>query len=141
MRNRVGDCLTWVSFALVGLVPCGNIAQAGSDSDLGNICRAAVAAIMGRDIKIMKLDQVHAGIAQVSYTRPSDHTQWKNQCRVEQDRVIWRTIDAFGPGSGPGPWRSRPEDEVIRFSIDGSRITIIQEFSDGSTSSDVLTIE
>ena len=86
-------------------------AQIKSGSELAVVCRAGIAALMGHDIKIVRLDKVEGDIAHVSYSRPSDQKIWKNRCRIEGATLIWGTIDAFGPGTGFGPWRSRPEDE------------------------------
>ena len=51
-------------------------------SDLGRVCRAAVAALNGRDPTIIKVERVESGVAHVGYVRPNDGKVWKNQCRV-----------------------------------------------------------
>ena len=107
-------------------------AQVTSHGDLAIVCRAAVAAMMGHDIKIVRLDKIEGDIAYVSYARPSDKKVWKNRCRLDDSTVIWSTIDAFGPGTGFGPWRDRPGDEKVTFRLNASRVTVVQTFADGS---------
>jgi hypothetical protein len=107
-------------------------AQVSSHNELAEVCRASVAAMMGHDIKIVRLDKVEGNIAYVSYSRPSDHKVWKNRCRLEGPTLVWGTIDAFGPGTGYGPWRNRPGDEKVTFKLSPNQITVIQTFADGS---------
>ena len=105
-----------------------------SDSDLGKVCRATIAATMGRDPQIVRLVRIEDGIAYTLYSRPSDGTVWQNRCRVEDDRVIWSTVDLGGPGSGPGRWRNHRLDDIVYFSLDGARVIIKTVHSDGSGS-------
>ena len=111
-----------------------------SNTDLGRVCRAAVAELNGRDPASMQVKDNAAGIVRVEYRRPDDNKLWKNDCRVEGDKLIWRGVDAFGHGSGPGRWREDPMDEVITFALDGSNVTINMTFSDGSSGSETYTI-
>jgi len=75
----------------------------------------------------------------VRYSRPDDGKEWTNECRFESDRVIWRTIGAFG-GSDAGRWRIGPYDEDIRFALEGSSVTITTTYSDGSSGSESYTV-
>jgi hypothetical protein len=84
---------------------------------------------MGRDVSIVRSDGVREAIASVSYVRPNDSKVWKYRCRVSDQKVVWGTIDAFGPSSGFGPWRDRPGDEVITYRLDRGGVAITQEFS------------
>jgi hypothetical protein len=99
-----------------------------------------IGSLNGHDPSIIKVDKIEGGIAQVSYNRPSDGTGWTSQCRAEGDRIIWRAVDSLGPGSGVGRWREHPDDEVTRFSLAGSKITITTTYLDGSGGSDEYTI-
>jgi hypothetical protein len=103
-----------------------------SDADLGRVCRAAVAALNGRDPAIIKVEHITGDMAYVGYRRPDDGKVWKNRCRVEGDRVVWSAVDLDGPGSGPGRWRTHPDDETITYSIDGATVKVRVGFSDGS---------
>ena len=102
------------------------------DNDLGRVCRAAVAALNGRDPAIIKVERVADGVAHVGYARPDDGKVWKNQCRVEGNRVIWASVDLNGPGSGPGRWRTDAEDEVVTYVLDGGTVKVKITYSDGS---------
>ena len=111
------------------------------EKDTGRICKAAIAKIMGRDVRIIRMDRSEDGIAYVSYVRPNDKKQWKNRCRLEVDQVVWSTVDAFGPNSGFGPWRTRPEDEKVIYRLNGKSITITEISSDGSKSSETMVVD
>lgn len=102
-----------------------------SSSDLARVCRAAVAHMMGKSPSIMKVKSNSGGVVRIQYRRPDDGTVWKDDCRLEGQRVMWRSVDAVG-ASGPGRWRNHPDDEVITYSIDGKTIRIGQKWSDGS---------
>lgn len=93
-------------------------------ADLARVCRAAMAMLNGHKPAIIHVTQRGAALVRVEYRRPDDGELWKSECRTQGDRVIWRTIDAFGPGSGMGRWRENPADEVIRFSLDRDKVTI-----------------
>ncbi|WP_099186155.1 zinc ribbon domain-containing protein [Sphingobium fuliginis] len=108
-----------------------NIKASVSSADLARVCRAAVAHMMGKSPSIMKVVSNRGGIVRIQYKRPDDGTIWKDDCRLEGQRVMWRSVDAFG-ASGAGRWRNDPNDEVITYSIDGSTIRIGQKYSDGT---------
>jgi hypothetical protein len=110
-------------------------------ADLVRVCKGAIAAMMGRDVRTIHHDQTKSGIAYVSYVRPDDGKLWKNRCRIDGKKVIWSTVDAFGPGSGFGPWRNRPEDEQITYQIKGKSVTITEAYSDGSKSTNTMIVE
>lgn len=110
-----------------------------SSSDLARICRAAVAHMMGKDPAIMKVKSNSDGVVRIQYKRPDDGTIWKDDCRLEGQRVMWRAVDAFA-GSGPGRWRNHPDDEVITYSLDGDNVTINQRYSDGSNDSATFVV-
>lgn len=120
--------------------PAPSPVAALSDADLGRVCRAAVAALNGRDPAIIKVERVEAGVAHVGYPRPDDGKVWKNDCRAEGDRVVWRAVDLDGPGSGPGRWRTHPDDEIVTYAIDGDTVKVRVGYSDGSGSEEAYTI-
>lgn len=107
--------------------------------DQGRVCRAAIADINGQSPEIIKVKSNSQGQIVVRYNRPSDGKAWTNECKFEGDRVIWRTIGAFG-GSEPGRWRDSGYDETITFQIDGSDITIFTVYSDGSGGNETYTV-
>ncbi len=105
-----------------------------TSAQLASVCKAALAETFAQPLKIMKVASNEGGIVRVRYNRPSDGKRWTNDCRVEGERVIWRTVDAF-KGDGPGVWRTRPEDEVTTFRIDGRNVTIITKYPDNAPTS------
>ena len=94
------------------------------------ICKAAVAAMMGRNPKIMTIDRREGGIVHLSYIRKDDGSHWAYRCRLEGDRVIW--------ASDTGRWRTHPADEKILYSVSDAGVTITQAWTDGSKSVDTF---
>lgn len=95
----------------------------------------------GYQAKIMKLTSNKGGIARVRYARPSDGKFWTTECRVSDNRVVWRTVDAFGPGSGYGRWRNDPQDEVFTYEVVDTKVSITTRYTDGSESTDNYVIQ
>jgi hypothetical protein len=104
-----------------------------TDKQLSMICRAGIAAEFGRSHKIMTATLVEPGMMRVQYRRPDDRKLWKSDCKVEGDRIVWRTVDAF-EGDGPGRWRTSADDDVLTFVIKGNAVTT--NSSDGSSASE-----
>lgn len=98
-------------------------------SELASVCKAGIAETFGQPIAIMKIVSNEAGIVRVRYNRPSDNKRWTNDCRVEGNRLIWRSVDAF-PGDGPGIWRTRPADEVVTFKVSGNEVVLETTYPD-----------
>jgi hypothetical protein len=111
-----------------------------SEADQSRVCRTAIADMNGHPPSIVRVVSSHDGVVRVRYTRPSDRRIWTNECRIEGSRVVWRTVDAFGSGSGFGRWRTDPRDEVFTYSIAGSRISITTTFPGGSPSTETYTV-
>ncbi len=105
-----------------------------SDTELGLVCQAVVAAMMGHPIEIVHVERVRNGEADVRYNRPNDGTLWRTRCRMEAGAVVWRTIDAFGPGSGLGRWRNGPNDSRITVAIRENALRVVEAYPDGSAS-------
>jgi len=111
-----------------------------SAPNLGRVCRAAIAAINVRDPGTVRVVSSRADIVRVRHRRPDDGSVWTSECTQDGDKVVWRAVDAFGPGSGPGRWRTHPMDEVLTFRIDGSRVDIIQSQMGEEYQRDTFTI-
>ncbi|MBI2260282.1 MAG: hypothetical protein HYU62_01255 [Caulobacterales bacterium] len=86
--------------------------------DMGRVCRAAIATVMGRDPSIIRVTATNGNIVDVRYTR-DDGTVWSNRCRVESGRVTWAAIE----NGQPGRWRT---EDNITFSADGDQITVTE---------------
>ncbi|AVF37362.1 hypothetical protein BV494_05245 [Rahnella sikkimica] len=106
--------------------------KANDSSVLGKACKAAVASVFGRDHKSMKLDKIEGDVAFVHYIRSSDHSLWAVKCKLDGDRVIW----ASNNPDDSKRWRTDPLDDVVKYSIEDTMLTITQEYTDGSSSND-----
>ncbi|MBK6850338.1 MAG: hypothetical protein IPG93_01680 [Burkholderiales bacterium] len=88
------------------------------------ICRATIAAVMGRNPSIIKLEGVTGDQINVFYIRSDDGSRWRNRCKIQGPNIVWATSE--------GRWRNSPEDEVITYSASSSSITIKIKYADGS---------
>lgn len=108
-----------------------------SEVSVGQICKAASAAMFGRDHKIMQLDKVESGIAYVHYTRQIDGTRWAIKCKLIGDQVMWASDN---PDSS-GRWRDDPADSTVKYNIDGNKIIITELYSDGSSTTNAYPLK
>jgi hypothetical protein len=106
----------------MALSACGGSAK-GAFSDQ-QICTATVAATMGRNPSIIKVDSTQGNVTYLSYFRNDDGTNWKYRCKLEGSRVIW--------ASDTGRWRTDQYDSKITFSVNGNELSISETYSDGS---------
>jgi hypothetical protein len=90
------------------------------------ICRTAIAAIMDRDPKTMKVTKTADDVLVLTYDRPIDNFIWTYRCRIEGNRVVW--------ASDPGRWREGPKDDKILFEVvdAGKQLRIIAIHRNGS---------
>jgi hypothetical protein len=91
------------------------------------ICRAAMAAITGRDLKLFQAADAPDGTIALTYARPFDNFVWAYHCRLEGNRVIW--------ADEPGRWRQEAKDDKIFFEIvgAGAQLRIIKTPVSGPT--------
>ena len=78
-------------------------------------CKSLISSTMGRPVEIMTAQYPSEGdpsMAFVSYIR-DDGTIWKYQCKTDGQTMVWRGVDIFSPGGGPGRWR---EEERVPLS-------------------------
>jgi hypothetical protein len=113
-----------------GLFACGG-ADKGSFTEQ-QICKATIAATMGRNPSIVKISSVQGNVTYLSYVRKSDNTQWKVRCKLEGNRVIWAADN--------GRWRTGQYDSKIIFSVNGSELKISEKYSDGSGDTKIFKI-
>ena len=83
------------------------------------ICKAAIAKIMGRKPSIMKSHTGKDNVVYISYRRPDDNSYWRNKCRLQESKVIWASDN---PGD-TGRWRTLPEDGTLTYTLAGSGAT------------------
>lgn len=120
----------WVAAVVIAVVTTvlgGGITSAGSVpfSD-EQICKAGIAALMGRNPTIMKVTKKDGGIVHLYYVRQDDGTKWSYRCKLEGEQIVW--------ASDTGRWRTHPDDEKVTYRISDNSLEIIQSYSDGSSS-------
>ncbi len=89
------------------------------------ICKAGIAVVMGRNPGTMKIDRVQKSVVFLSYVRADDHKRWTYKCEIQGQHIRW--------GADDGRWRTDPADSVITFNAEGTMLTVIERFSDGSS--------
>ena len=114
--------LLTLSMLLESLSP----ASAAPAFEVEAICRTAIAAIMDRDPKTMKVTRTADDVLILTYDRPIDNFIWTYRCRIEGNRVVW--------ASEPGRWREGPKDDKILFEVvnAGKQLRIIAIHRNGS---------
>lgn len=117
-----GFCAVAVVLASPAAAEVPEDAPVGPPSDL--VCRAAMAAIHGRDPEILTATEHEDGVLAVAFTH-RDGTPWTTRCVVEEDRVRWAV--------GDGRWRDDKFDSVVRWEIDETRIFVTETHHDRST--------
>lgn len=83
----------------------------------------AISTIMNQPVQRINHREEN-GYYVISYIRSSDNQSFSYRVKIESNQIIWATID--------GRWRDSPMDDKIIYSIDDEKLTISQEFSDGS---------
>lgn len=56
-----------------------------------------------------------SGIVGISYVRSADGKQFKYECKSNGRQIVWRGVDLFRPGEGPGRWRDEDAASVQLF--------------------------
>jgi hypothetical protein len=95
------------------------------------ICRAALASITGRDLKLFQAADAPDGTIALTYARPFDNFVWAYHCRLEGNRVIW--------ADEPGRWRQDAKDDKISFEIvGGAQLRITKTPVNGAATQEVF---
>jgi hypothetical protein len=108
------------------------VADAALSFEPEAICRTALASIMGRDPKIVRVTLVADDVLFLSYVRPIDNFVWDYRCKIRGNRVIW--------ASEPGRWREDLKDDKVFFEIlgGGKQLRIIEDHGDGSATKELF---
>ena len=120
----------WLAVAIAMALPSAAFAEPAFDARA--ICRTAIAAITGRDLKLFQAADAPDGVVALTYARPFDNFVWAYHCRLEGNRVIW--------ADEPGRWRQEPKDDKIFFEIigAGAQLRIINTHVNGSTTQELF---
>jgi hypothetical protein len=121
----------WLAVAL-SIAPL-SFAHAEPAFDAKAICRTAIAAITGRDLKLFQAAaDAPDGVVALTYARPFDNFVWAYHCRLDGNRVIW--------ADEPGRWREEPRDDKITFEVvgNGAQLRIIRTTAKGATTQELF---
>jgi hypothetical protein len=120
----------WLAVAL--LIAAAGPASAEPTFDAKAICRAALASITGRDLKLFQAVDAPDDIVALTYARPFDNFVWAYHCRLDGDRVIW--------GDEPGRWRQEAGDDKLFFEAvgAGAQLRIIWNHAGGATTQELF---
>ena len=120
----------WFAVALSIAAPSSASAEPAFDTKA--ICRTAIAAITGRDLKRFQAADAPDGVIALTYARPFDNFVWAYHCRLEGNQVIW--------ADEPGRWRQEAKDDKIFFEIvgDGAQLRIIKNPVKGPATQEVF---
>ena len=120
----------WLAVAIA--IAAASPASADQPFDTKAICRTAIAAITGRDLKLFQAADAPDGVIALTYARPFDNFVWAYHCRLEGNQVIW--------ADEPGRWRQEAKDDKIFFEIvgDGAQLRIIKNPVKGPATQEVF---
>jgi len=107
-RLQVRSAGIAAGLAGIMLQACGTTQPESSPKiDLGSACKKYISERMGRPVASMRVDgsETSEGLVAISYVRNDDQKLFKYECKLDGDNIVWRGVDIFGPGEGPGRWR------------------------------------
>ncbi|TYK76710.1 hypothetical protein FSY45_08790 [Comamonas sp. Z1] len=105
---------------------------AGDDFSNFDICKAAISTEMLREVKIMKTLKSSEELPEISYMR-SDGDKFRYQCKINQNRIVWRGYFKNPTQKGWGRWRDTdPNDSVLTYKITGDNL-ILHNSSTGTS--------
>jgi hypothetical protein len=124
---------TWLAVAILIAAPPPTSAEGTFDARA--ICRTAIAAITGRDLKLFQATDAPDGVVALTYARPFDNFVWAYHCRLEGNRVIW--------ADEPGRWRQETKDDRIFFEVvgAGAQLRIIRNPVNGPATQELFDRE
>lgn len=95
-----------------------------ADFTRADLCKAAIAVEMGREVKTMKAGKPLGGDATISYVRADDKKSFRYKCRIEGDSIVWATY--FDDEGRWGRWRNSyaEGDAKTTYEAEGNRLTI-----------------
>jgi len=108
----------------VGLFLVISIAQA-KDLDDAEICRAAIAAIMGQKLEGVHFDKEVKQVKYISFAQTPKHSINKFKCSVgESGKIHW--------ASEYGAWRDGELESLVRYEIKDTKLIILEEYNSGA---------
>lgn len=95
-----------------------------SEAMVADVCRAGVGAVFGQPGADVAVLNRAGGVITVGWRAPVDGGQLTAECRIDDDRVLWRPLDR--PVAGENRWMDQPGDPVVTFMIEDERVVIQQ---------------
>ena len=82
--------------------------------DLSSACKKYIGELMGRPVSSMNIDRVEddGSLVAISYVRSDDQKLFKYEGKLDGENIVWRGVDIFAPGEGPGRWRDEDAKPV-----------------------------
>ena len=108
--------------------------------DLGRVCRATIASLMGRSPSIIHVDRIEDRVAYTSYRRPGDRKLWRNACMAGERRVIWAAVEGSGSAAGIGRWRMSDADEFLTYELKGDDVVITTSYGGEGGASETFRV-
>lgn len=110
-------------FAVAALFSFSTLSNAGVFSD-ADLCKAAIAVEMGRDVGNMRADKPLGNYPKIWYIRKDDGQKFIYRCQVEESRIIWSTY--FTDTKEWGRWRNdyAGGDAATTYTVSGDKLTI-----------------
>jgi hypothetical protein len=96
MKSIIAALLMYIH--LIICVASGQTATAAQKTTSNNqLCKAGIAALMGRNPGTIKINRVKNDVIYLSYRRPDDGKDWRYKCKIQGNRIMW--------GADDGRWR------------------------------------
>jgi hypothetical protein len=113
-----------ILFAVTAAVSIAATSAQAADFSPAELCKATISVEMGRKTKSMKT--VNADPPEISYKRP-DGDSFKYRCKIQDDRVVWRTF--LTDTREWGRWRENYAggDAMTTYSVDGGILKITND--------------
>ena len=100
-------------------------------NQLRDVCQGALAAIHGQRPEAIRVDGLEGEVVKASWPAPVDGGRNTAECRVEGDVVTWRPTNR--PSPEQNRWMNQAGDPVVRFTLDGGKLSFTQAFPDGTS--------
>jgi hypothetical protein len=87
-----------------------------------DLCKKYIASEFGRPLSSMRsgsVTQDSGFFVEISYTRRSDNSSWKNVCHISNDEILWASVDNYG---NAGRWRHE-DAKKLKYKKNGGNLT------------------
>ena len=106
--------------------------------DLRRVCRAGLAAIHGQTLEAIQITGAEGDVLNAQWRAPVDGGWLRAQCRAGDGLVVWKPLELPDPTSVR--WMNEAGDPVVRYSIRGEEIEIVQVLPDGTTQQAMMAV-